>query len=383
MPQFHTLRSYKHNGGGLPYQQRQAVPGSVVSSVIVEEERRAARPLMGQEMQRSHAAPDRSSPRGALLLPPGAAKTRTTRNLQQTAEHVQPKDPSTTGLEIEHVNRSLQLIDQQRALAQRLPARQQQMDSYSYGSLSQYPQYPQYPQMRTRSLRTIAFAIRSNKAVLIIPGDRRRTRETDELSLGSTHHLSLRLRHLLMLTSAACIFLFCMLTLTPLSQSTQGIFASRMVKTQSAWDIVGPQGAQDSGTVQGPFGTEAYYRSLADADALKYGLSPYYYERQIEQESHFDPNARSIPGAIGIAQFMPTTAQEYDFNPHDPVASLDGGARFMRDLNNMFNGDYRKALAGYNAGPGAVDDAVASCGVAWLSCMDGQPQAYVYIIMGY
>lgn len=354
MPQFHTLRSYKNNGGGLPYQQRQAVAGSVVSSVIVEEERRPARPLLGQEMQRSHAVPDRSSPRGALLLPPGAAKTWTTRNLQPKTEHVQPKDPSTTGLEIKHVNRGLQLIDQQRAL-------------------------PQYPQMRTRSLRTIAFAIQSNKAVLIIPGDRRRTRETDELSLSSTRHLSIHLRHLLMLTAAACIFLFCMLTLTPLSQSTQVIFASRMVKTQSAWDIAGPQG----GTVQGPFGTEAYYRALADADAIKYGISPYYYERQIEQESHFDPDARSIPGAIGIAQFMPATAQEYGFDPHDPVASLDGGARFMRDLNNMFNGDYRKALAGYNAGPGAVDNAVVSCGVVWLSCMDGQPQAYVYIIMGY
>lgn len=376
MPQFHALRSYKNNGGGLLSQQRKAVSGSVVSSVIVEAKSQPAQ-LVEQETQRQQAVPQNVAlqPRGALLLPPGVAKTRTTRNLQQTTGTLRPPDPSTTGVQIKHITQNLQMLQQ----GTNLPVPVQQPDRYVSLSLP-----VRYSQVRTQSLRAIAFVARG-KSVLIIPGKRHRTRETDALSVHATHHLSIHLRHSLMLLATICIFAFCMFTLTPLNPTQQGIFSQRWVATQRGWDINGPQDTQDTQntTVQGPYGSEEYYRSLARADALKYGISPYYYERQIQQESHFDPNARSEVGAIGIAQFMPFTAAEYGFDPRDPVAALDGGARFMGDLNNRFNGDYRKALAAYNAGPGAVDVAVASCGAAWLSCMDGQPQAYVYIIMGY
>jgi Soluble lytic murein transglycosylase and related regulatory proteins (some contain LysM/invasin domains) len=373
MPQFHTLRSYKNNGGGLLSQQRKAVSGSVVSSVIVEAKSQPAQ-LVEQETQRQPAVPQNVAiqPRGALLLPPGVAKMRTTRNLQQTTGTLRPQDPSTTGVQIEHITRNLQMMQQ----GTNLPVPVQPPDRYVSLSLP-----VRYSQVRPQSLRAIAFVARG-KSVLIIPGKRQRTRETDALSVHATHHLSIHLRHSLMLLATVCIFAFCMITMTPLNPMQQGVFSQRWVDTQKSWDINSPQSAQ-SATVQGPYGSEEYYRSLARADALKYGISPYYYERQIQQESHFDPNARSEVGAIGIAQFMPETAREYGFDPTDPVAALDGGARFMSNLNSMFNGDYRKALAAYNAGPGAVDNAVASCGAAWLSCMDGQPQAYVYIIMGY
>lgn len=91
--------------------------------------------------------------------------------------------------------------------------------------------------------------------------------------------------------------------------------------------------------------------------AKKYGIKPEIAIAQIWQESRFNPNARSPVGAAGIAQFMPGTAREYGVNVRDVDSSLDGYGRFMKKLLKMFGGDYPKALAGYNAGPGRVQKA--------------------------
>lgn len=76
---------------------------------------------------------------------------------------------------------------------------------------------------------------------------------------------------------------------------------------------------------------------------------------QIDAESGFDPNAVSPAGAIGISQFMPATARGFGIDPHDPVQSIEGQARYMHNLLMHYNGDVRLALAAYNAGEGAVD----------------------------
>jgi soluble lytic murein transglycosylase-like protein len=91
--------------------------------------------------------------------------------------------------------------------------------------------------------------------------------------------------------------------------------------------------------------------------ANKYGIKPSIAIAQIWQESRFNPKARSPVGAAGIAQFMPGTAREYRVNVNDVDSSLDGYGRFMKKLLAMFKGDYPKALAGYNAGPGRVQKA--------------------------
>jgi soluble lytic murein transglycosylase-like protein len=75
----------------------------------------------------------------------------------------------------------------------------------------------------------------------------------------------------------------------------------------------------------------------------------------MHQESSFKPRAISYKGARGLMQLMPPTAIRFGVsNIWDPKQNIEGGARYMRFLLDMFSGDVRLALAGYNAGEGAV-----------------------------
>lgn len=129
-----------------------------------------------------------------------------------------------------------------------------------------------------------------------------------------------------------------------------------------------------------PISYSTSYQSVARSAAAANGINPDRFVRQIQQESGFNPNAVSPAGAIGIAQFMPGTAAGMGINPHDPVASLNAAARMMGNLNKQFGGDYNKALAAYNAGPGAVQSAVRSGGGNWLSYLPAETRNYVAII---
>lgn len=75
----------------------------------------------------------------------------------------------------------------------------------------------------------------------------------------------------------------------------------------------------------------------------------------MHQESSFKARAMSNKGARGLMQLMPFTASRFGVsNIWDPKQNIEGGARYMRFLLNLFKGDVRLALAGYNAGEGAV-----------------------------
>jgi hypothetical protein len=75
----------------------------------------------------------------------------------------------------------------------------------------------------------------------------------------------------------------------------------------------------------------------------------------MHQESSFKPRAMSYKGARGLMQLMPPTAARFGVtNIWDAKQNIEGGARYMRFLLNLFEGDVRLALAGYNAGEGAV-----------------------------
>jgi soluble lytic murein transglycosylase-like protein len=96
------------------------------------------------------------------------------------------------------------------------------------------------------------------------------------------------------------------------------------------------------------------YEQIARAAAAKYDIDPNVFVRQITQESHWDPAAISRAGALGIAQFMPSTAAWLGVDPLDPVAALDAAAKLDRDNLDAFDGDYAEMLAAYNAGRGSV-----------------------------
>ena len=91
--------------------------------------------------------------------------------------------------------------------------------------------------------------------------------------------------------------------------------------------------------------------------AASANLSPTLLSALVWQESRWNPQAVSPKGAMGLAQLMPGTARDLGVNPADPVQNLTGGARYLRQLLDQFDGDVEKALAAYNAGPGRVRNA--------------------------
>src|ERR1700722_5553760 len=89
--------------------------------------------------------------------------------------------------------------------------------------------------------------------------------------------------------------------------------------------------------------------------ATKHGLDPDIIQAQVQQESRGNPKAVSPKGAIGLMQLMPDTAERLGVDPHNSHQNVEGGVREMQRLLNKYKGDYRKALAAYNAGETAVD----------------------------
>ncbi|WP_282601693.1 lytic transglycosylase domain-containing protein [Paracoccus sp. PARArs4] len=100
-------------------------------------------------------------------------------------------------------------------------------------------------------------------------------------------------------------------------------------------------------------GRRTEYLPHARAAAQRNGIPEDLFLRLVQQESGWNPNARSHKGAMGLAQLMPGTAAKLGVNPTDPVQNLNGGARYLRMMYNQF-GSWNLALAAYNAGPGAV-----------------------------
>jgi hypothetical protein len=97
------------------------------------------------------------------------------------------------------------------------------------------------------------------------------------------------------------------------------------------------------------------YRDLIQKVSIKYQIDPFLLAALVQQESNFNAGAMSVDSALGLTQMIPTTAEMMGIrNPNDPHQSLDGGARYLKQMLARFKGDPSLALAAYNAGPGNV-----------------------------
>lgn len=101
--------------------------------------------------------------------------------------------------------------------------------------------------------------------------------------------------------------------------------------------------------------SHALYANHIQAAAAANNIDAALIRAVISAESGYNPSAVSRKGAVGLMQLMPETASRYNVaNSRDPEQNIHGGARYLRDLLQMFNYDVRLAIAAYNAGEQAV-----------------------------
>ncbi|WP_242396211.1 lytic transglycosylase domain-containing protein [Anaeromyxobacter oryzisoli] len=102
-------------------------------------------------------------------------------------------------------------------------------------------------------------------------------------------------------------------------------------------------------------GSQDRYLEHIRGAAAKYRLPEALLLAVMAVESNFDHRAVSEKGAVGLMQLMPGTAKDmYVRDAYEPAQNIEGGARYLRILANMYDGDLVRTLAAYNAGPEAV-----------------------------
>lgn len=130
------------------------------------------------------------------------------------------------------------------------------------------------------------------------------------------------------------------------------------------------------GNSYGSYSGNADVDSAINEMAEKYNLDPALLAAMAEQESGFNQSAQSEAGAMGIMQLMPGTAEGLGVDPSDLRGNLEGGAKYLRQMLDMYDGDVEKALAAYNAGPGSLDSVNGD-----ISKLSGETQKYVPSVM--
>ncbi len=152
--------------------------------------------------------------------------------------------------------------------------------------------------------------------------------------------------------------------------SADGTVAVRQGSGAATWEVVSspasdkvvavnanPNIPQAAITMADPAPVPQQYSAALTFAANSANISPSLLAALVWQESRWDASAVSRKGAVGLTQLMPGTARDLGVDPKDPLANLLGGARYLRQLLDQFDGDVEKALAAYNAGAARVRSA--------------------------
>lgn len=141
--------------------------------------------------------------------------------------------------------------------------------------------------------------------------------------------------------------------------------------------------AKDGLNIKNPNDRDYIVASLR-TEAMKQGVDPNVIERLAFQESGFNPSAKSNKGALGVMQFMPSTAKLYGIDenqltsnkPEDVDKVIAAGISHFKSLQDAYGGDLKLALAAYSGGPRAVEFVKSQLGKKnitgdeWMSFME-------------
>ena len=121
-------------------------------------------------------------------------------------------------------------------------------------------------------------------------------------------------------------------------------------------DVFHEEMARINGAIRRQFFANAMpYGDIIHEKAIKYDVDPALVAAVIEQESKFHRTARSSVGARGLMQLMPRTGRWLGArNLYDPEQNVDAGVKYIKYLQQRFDGNVKKAIAAYNAGEGNV-----------------------------
>jgi transglycosylase-like protein with SLT domain len=104
------------------------------------------------------------------------------------------------------------------------------------------------------------------------------------------------------------------------------------------------------------FSNAVPFGDLIHEKAQKYDVDPALVAAVVETESRFHPQARSAVGARGLMQLMPRTGRWLGATDlYDPEQNVDAGVRYLKYLQDRFDGNLKNAIAAYNGGEGNVE----------------------------